>query len=178
MLHCSPQHVYFLRASVKYEQEAQIKSGLELQFELCKNGYSRSSSPLSYTRAAFQQRTENPCFLPSIFRLFIQPRTMGEIRRIKIVCKKSVANCMRTDHWCTTWMLDWRIKKWVSVIWEKAGRCYCLASPMSLCGNFWSLDECRKSFPGSRNPAAAAQSPAGWFYSNTQDSSVILICSA
>lgn len=90
-----------------------LESGLELQFELCKNGYSRSSSPLSYTRAAFQQRTENPCFLPSFFRLFIQPRMMGVVRRIKIICKKSVANCMCMAHWCISWMLDWRTWKWI-----------------------------------------------------------------
>lgn len=90
---------------------------------------------------------------------------MGAVRRIKIICKKSMASCMCRDQWCISWVLDWRIKKWVSVIWEKAGRCYSLASPMTVCGNFWSLNEYRESFPGSRNSAAAAQSPAGWFYS-------------
>lgn len=68
-----------------------LESGLELQFELCKNGYSRSSSPLSYTRAAFQQRTENPWGLPSIFRLFIQPRMIGGggvVERLKLSVRK------------------------------------------------------------------------------------------
>lgn len=71
-------------------------------------------------------------------------------------------------HQLNAWLKNIKVNtkkeyKSISVIWEKAGRCYSLASPLLLCGNFWSLDECRGSFPGSRNLAAAAESPAGRF---------------